>query len=179
MVARKLSGRAWVFGDALDVDWEICSFEVVREEQGRGTPMTDEEFGRYCMVNVDPDFPKKVRKGDFIVAGENVGYGHDHDHACRSIKGAGVSAVICESTNTNFQRNAIHHGLPVVDVRGVKGIVNQGDELELDMERGVVKNRTTGAELRFAPYPSFILEMLDAGGLYPFTIKQIQEGKVK
>jgi 3-isopropylmalate/(R)-2-methylmalate dehydratase small subunit len=94
----KLRGKAWVFGDILDVDWEICSFEELRTLQAKGVKPSPESLGPYCMTVVDPEFPKKVQKGDFIVAGENMGYGHDHDHASMSIQGAGVAAVVCDST---------------------------------------------------------------------------------
>ncbi len=163
-----LHGRAWVFDGVLDVDWEILSYEISRQLQQKGLPRTYEELGKYCMVKVDPDFPKKVQKGDFIVADENVGYGHDHDQACMAIKGAGVAAVICESSNANFIRNSIDHGLPVVEIKGIKRIVKQGDELEVDLEGGALKNVTSGAQARWTPFPDFILKILDAGGVYPF-----------
>jgi 3-isopropylmalate/(R)-2-methylmalate dehydratase small subunit len=176
--AKKLRGKAWVFGDLLDVDWEIMSWATQRVLREKGIPLTEEELGKYCMTTVDPEFPKKVKKGDFIVAGENMGYGHDHDTACISIKGAGIAAVLCESTNGNFHRNSIHHGLPVSVCKGIKGKVKQGDELEVDLAEGAVKNITTGEELRFPPIPDFLLEMLAEGGLYPQLRKRIKEGMV-
>ena len=177
-MARKFKGNAWVFDGILDVDWEICAFETMRQLREKGIPITYEELGKYCMINVDPDFPKKAQKGDFLVARENVGYGHDHDHACMSIKGAGLSAVVCESTNANFFRNSVEHGLPVVECKGVFGEVKQGHELEVDLEAGTVKKLTTGKEMRFAPYPDFLLEMLDAGGLYPYLEQQVKAGAI-
>ncbi|MFC1861991.1 3-isopropylmalate dehydratase [Chloroflexota bacterium] len=175
---KKLRGRAWVFGDLMDVDWEICPFETVRMLQEKGIHITEKELGKYCMTTVDPEFPKKVKRGDFIVAGENMGYGHGHDHACMSIKGAGIAAVLCESTNALFHRDSIHHGFPVIDCKGVKEKVNQGDELEVDLVEATIRNLTTGEELRFPPIPGFLLEMLEAGGLYPQLEKRIKEGKV-
>ncbi|MBI4232817.1 MAG: 3-isopropylmalate dehydratase [Chloroflexi bacterium] len=176
---KAMRGKAWVFGDTLDVDWEICPFETLIQIVHRVgfDGLTYEELGKYCMTKVDPDFPRKVQRGDFIVAGENMGYGHDHDHACMSIKGAGVAAVLCESTNANFLRNSIEHGLPVVELPGIKEVVRQGDELEVDLTNGYVRNLRTKAELKFAPYPSFLLDMLDAGGLYPHLAHQIKAGK--
>ena len=163
---RRLGGSAWVFRGILDVDWEICSYALVRDLQRKGM-LTYEQLGPYCMVNVDPGFPRKVRPGDFIVAGENMGYGHDHDHACMSIRGAGVGAVLCESAAPYFLRNSIDHGLPVLEVPGVTSAVAQGDALAVGLEAGLVTNVTTGAELRFTPFPPFILAILDAGGVYP------------
>jgi 3-isopropylmalate/(R)-2-methylmalate dehydratase small subunit len=176
--AKKLRGRAWVFGDLLEVDWDIMPFATQHQLKEKGIPLTEEVLGKYCMTTLDPEFPKKVKKGDFLIAGENMGYGHDHDAACISIKGAGIAAVLCESTNGNFHRNCIHHGLPLSVCKGIKGKVNQGDELEVDLAEGIVKNLTAGEELRFLPIPEFLLEMLAAGGLYPQLTKQIQEGKV-
>lgn len=176
-MATKLRGKSWRFEGVLDVDWEICPMETRRRLEQQGTT-TYEDFGRYCMTAVDPDFPKKVQKGDFIVAGENMGYGHDHDHACMSIRGAGVGAVLCESTNANFLRNAIDHGLPCVQCRGIMSMVHQGDELEVDLAQGTIANLTTGAELRFIPLPDFLLEKLEAGGLYLYLKKKLKKGKV-
>ncbi len=76
VTVEKKQGNAWVFEGILDVDWEICPFETLRELRAKGTPITNEELGKHCMVKVDPDFPKKVQNGYFIIAGENMGYGH-------------------------------------------------------------------------------------------------------
>ena len=135
------------------------------------------EFGKHCMTNVDPDFPKKVQRGDFIVA-EFMGFGHDHDHACLSILGAGVAAVLCESSAPYFFRNSLERGLPVVELPGILDNVNQGEEIEVDLERGMVTNLASGRELRFEPLPSFILARLDAGGMIPFLKKEIAAGRI-
>jgi len=179
VIVEKKQGKAWIFEGVLDVDWEICPFETLRELRAKGTPITNEELGKYCMTKVDPDFPKKVQNGDFIIAGENMGYGHDHDHASRSIIGAGVGVVICESTNANFLRNSIDHGLAVVECPGILDSVNEGDKLEVDLSAGIIKNLTTEEELSFAPYPEFLLEMVEAGGIYPHLAQQIKAGIVK
>ena len=173
----KLTGNAWVFPEGpLDVDWEICAFELLRTVVG-GLDATYEELGKFCMINVDPDFPKKVQKGDFLVAGENMGYGHDHDHACKSIRGAGVGAVICETTNANFMRNSFDHGLPIVEIPAVLSKVHPGDRLELDLAAGTLNNLTTEEEMQFAPLPGFILNQLTAGGLYPHLANLIKSEK--
>jgi 3-isopropylmalate/(R)-2-methylmalate dehydratase small subunit len=173
-----LRGKAWVFQGILDVDWEILSYEVSRQLQQKGLPRTYEELGKYCMVNLDPDFPRKVEKGDFIVGSENVGYGHDHDQACMAIKGAGVGAVLCESSNGNFVRNSIDHGLPVVEIKGISKAVKQGDQLEVDLASGVCRNVTTEAVLRFARLPDFLLEILAAGGVYPMLKEKLTKGSL-
>jgi 3-isopropylmalate/(R)-2-methylmalate dehydratase small subunit len=178
-VAKLLRGKAWVFAGILDVDWEILSYEVSRQLQQKGLPRTYEELGKYCMVNLDPDFPRKVQKGDFIVGSENVGYGHDHDQACMAIKGAGVGAVLCESSNGNFVRNSIDHGLPVVEIKGVSTAVHQGDELEVDLAHGSCRNATTGRLLQFAPLPDVLLQILAAGGVYPMLEEKLKKGELR
>lgn len=170
-----LRGNAWVFRGLIDIDYEICPYNLVRDLR-LDTP---EALAEYCMVNVDPDFPKKVRKGDFIVAEENMGYGHDHDHGCLALIGAGVGAVVCESAAPYFLRNSLEHGLPVVELKGVAAAVEQGDALELDLAAGRLRNLTRAAELAFNPPPEFILEMIAAGGVYPLLTRLAREGRLR
>lgn len=159
----------------LDIDYEICSYNLCRDLRAD----TAEALGKFCMVNVDPDFPKKVKKGDFIVAEENMGYGHDHDHGCLSIIGAGVGAVVCESAAPYFLRNSLEHGLPVVELPGIVDAVAQGDPLEVDLAAGRFRNLRTGVELLFTPPPEFILEMVSAGGVYPLLTRMAEEGRLR
>jgi len=173
---KPMRGKAWIFRGVLDVDWEICVFDISHELQAKGM-YTPEEIGKYCMTKVDPDFPKKVRKGDFIV-GEFMGFGHDHDHACLSILGAGVAAVICDTSAPYFLRNSIERGLPVVELSGILDAVKQGDELEIDLEKGCLTNISSGVELEFEPMPSFILRKLEAGGMVPLLKTEVDAGRI-
>jgi 3-isopropylmalate/(R)-2-methylmalate dehydratase small subunit len=163
-----------VFRGMLDIDYEICSYNLCRDLRAD----TAEALGKYCMVNVDPEFPNKVRKGDFIIAEENMGYGHDHDHGCLSIIGAGIAAVLCESAAPYFLRNSIEHGLPVVELPGIVAATAQGDALDVDLTAGRVRNARTGSELTFAPPPDFIMEMIIAGGVYPLMRRMVAEGRL-
>jgi len=172
---KKMIGQAWVFGDILDVDFDICPIEVTK---GEGRPKSEKDWGKYLMINIDPDFPKKVKPGDFIIAGENMGYGHDHESGPLAIKACGVSAVICESTNRNFLHNTINIGVPVIELPGIKSQVSQGDRIEVDLRRGTLKNLTTGQSLKFAPYPEFLMEIIEADGLYPLLRKLLPKGQV-
>jgi 3-isopropylmalate dehydratase small subunit len=168
-----LEGRAWRFPGLLDVDWEICPFNLVREWQRVGTgSYRYEELGRYCMTAVDPQFPDKVRPGDFIIAEENMGFGHDHDHACASIKGAGVGAVLCASAAPYFLRNSFDHGLPVLEIPGVFTRVAQYDKLVVDLAGGRVHNLSQATTFTFEPVPKFLREILAAGGRYPYLRAQ-------
>jgi 3-isopropylmalate/(R)-2-methylmalate dehydratase small subunit len=173
---KAMRGKAWIFRGVLDVDWEICPFEVSHELQAKGI-YTPKEIGKYCMTKVDPDFPKKVQTGDFIV-GEFMGFGHDHDHACLSILGAGVAAVICETSAPYFLRNSIERGLPVVELPGILNTVKQGDELDVDLEKGRLQNLSSGVELKFDPMPPFILTKLELGGMVPFLKREVDAGRI-
>jgi 3-isopropylmalate/(R)-2-methylmalate dehydratase small subunit len=171
-----LSGKAWCFEGIMDVDWEICPVEhlhAFKENPDQTYEQRLAELGQYCMTTVDPKFPQKVNRGDLIVGGEGFGYGHDHDHACMSIRGAGISAVICESSNSNFMRNSIHHGLAVVEVKGIMSGVTTGDNLEVDLARGLVRNITNRKTFTFVPYPDFILEIIKGGGLYKCLTEEL------
>lgn len=170
-----MKGQAWLFGDMLDVDWEICPYETfVQVFRARGIKNpTAEEVGQYCMIVVDPEFPKKVKKGDFIVAGETFGYGHDHDHACLAILGAGVAAVICNSCSGLFLRMALERGLPVVEYPGIRQLIDQADLIELDLVGGTIRNVTKNQQYSFVPYPKFLLDMIEAGGVLAITRKRL------
>ena len=173
---KPMRGKAWVFPGVLDVDWEICVFEISHELQAKGM-YTPEEIGKYCMTKVDPDFPRKVHKGDFIV-GEFMGFGHDHDHACLSILGAGVAAVICDTSAPYFLRNSIERGLPVVELPGILKAVKQGDELEVDLEKGRLTNISSGVDMNFEPMPAFIIRKLEAGGMVPLLKMEVDAGRI-
>lgn len=186
--ARRMRGRAWVFPRRIGIDTEILTLDILAEMKKRRIPRTEEELGRMCMVGVDPEFPKKVSLGDFIIAGPGTGYSiacldgmaedpHDLAYASRSILGAGVAAILCESCTFPFLRNSLDNGLPVVQCRGITEKVNQGDELEVDLEAGVVRNLGSGAELRFTPLPPFILAMIEAGGVYAQLRAQKRSGR--
>jgi 3-isopropylmalate dehydratase small subunit len=161
-----LKGQAWCFGGLLDVDWEICPRRVKEElRQLRGGEPSDEDFGQYCMTVLDPTFPQRVSRGDFIVGEAGFGYGHDHHHACQSIKGCGVAAVLCDSSTTYFLRNSLNLGLLVLEIPGIFAATSTGDALEVDLEQGTVRNSATGWQATFVPLPDFLLDIVAAGGV--------------
>ena len=178
----KVRGRAWVFGSNLDVDLHICPLEAMEAYKDPGAEFTAQELAQFCMVGVDPEFPLKVQTSDILVAGQNFGcYAmcldgrkdellvdpHLQGYAALALKGAGVGAVVCDSVNATFLRNCLHYGVPVVDQPGLWARVNQGDELELDLAVGVLRNLTTGGEASFPPLPLFVLELLAVGESAP------------
>jgi 3-isopropylmalate/(R)-2-methylmalate dehydratase small subunit len=126
---------------------------------------------------VDPDFAKKVKKGDIMVVGTNMGCGHDHYLSNVAIKQSGIDCVIAESFDRNFFRNSIAVGLPIIEYPGINKIAKQGDELSVDLKVGTIKNLTNGKSGKFKPFPDFLLEIVDAGGLEKFGNKLIAEGR--
>lgn len=166
-----LEGAAWVFGDNLDADRDICPLDAYQDLVERGARLTAETLGPICFSTIAPEFARQIRRGDFVVAGENMGAsvacldGDPHDPhalgaAALALKGAGVGAVLCLSSNMTFFRNAWEHGLPVVECPQLRGSVAQGDRLAVDLGGGTVTNRRTEEVCRFAPYPPFLLEMV-------------------
>jgi 3-isopropylmalate/(R)-2-methylmalate dehydratase small subunit len=172
-MARKFKGKVWVFGDNLDVDKEIIPFR----ERELGL-MRDGNYGKWVMTPVDPDFPKKVKKGDIMVVGTNMGCGHGHYEGIHGMNQLGISCVIAESVDRNFFKNSIDLGLPIIECEGVNQKVKEGDILEVSLQDGKIKNLTNGELLKFDPLPEFLLEILESGGLEPYITKQIAEGKM-
>jgi 3-isopropylmalate/(R)-2-methylmalate dehydratase small subunit len=172
-MARKFKGKVWVFGDNLDVDKEIIPFR----ERELGL-MRDGNYGKWVMTPVDPDFPKKVKKGDIMVVGTNMGCGHGHYEGIHGMNQLGISCVIAESVDRNFFKNSIDLGLPIIECEGVKQKVKEGNVLEVNLQEGKIINLTNGEILNFTPLPDFLLEILESGGLEPYITKQIAEGKL-
>ena len=161
----KYSGRAWKFGEDVDTDAIIPA---------RYLNTTDpRELAAHCMEDADPDFPEKVRPGDIIVAGKNFGCGSSREHAPVAIKASGVSCVIAESFARIFFRNAINIGLPILECPAAAQETQAGQRLEVDLAQGIIRNLDTGREYRATPYPPFMLELIAAGGLIPYTRRKL------
>ena len=123
------------------------------------------ELAQHCMEDIDGEFVKQVRQGDFIVAGEDFGCGSSREHAVWAIRGAQVAAVIAGSFARIFYRNAINCGFLVVELPGVAEKVAQGDDLDIDAKNGRIKNLTKNETYDFTPLPDFALKIIEAGGL--------------
>ncbi|WP_290598232.1 MULTISPECIES: 3-isopropylmalate dehydratase small subunit [unclassified Archaeoglobus] len=153
-------GRAWKFGDDIDTDVII---------QGKYLVINDaEELAKHVFENLRSEFVKGVKKGDFVVAGENFGCGSSREHAPLALKATGIEAVIAKSFARIFFRNAINIGLKVIECEDTDKI-DDGDELEVDYGKGVVYNKTKGEEYRISPMPEFLREILDKGGLVNYA----------
>jgi len=157
-----LTGRAFKFGDSISTDHII---------PGRLAHLRSNlpELARHVLQDVDPTFASRVKTGDFIVAGSNFGLGSSREHASLIIKMAGVSAILAKSVARIFFRNAINQGLPVLICDTDK--INDGDELEVDLASGTVKDTTNNNHLTFGKMPEVMLHILDDGGLIPYIKK--------
>ena len=157
-----LKGRAFKFGDGVSTDHII---------PGRYAHLRSNlpELARHVLEDADPTFASRVKPGDFVVGGSNFGLGSSREHAPLVIKMAGVSAVLAKSAARIFFRNAINLGLPVLICDTDK--INDGDELEVDLATGMVKDITNGSQLTFNEIPEVMLHILDDGGLIPYIKK--------
>lgn len=163
-------GKAFVFGKNIDTD---------QIYPGRFVEYTDvEDVKKYAMCGADEDFVNKFRPGDIIVAGTNFGCGSSREHAAITLKAVGAGAILAESFGRIFFRNAINLGVPVITCREITKIVTDGDEIEVDIESGRIKNLTTGASTQAVPMSPYIMNILKSGGIKPM-IKAMQEKKKK
>ncbi len=158
-----LKGRVFKFGDGISTDHIIPGrFAHLRSNLP--------ELAKHVMEGADPAFAAKVKPGDFIAAGKNFGLGSSREHAPLIIKMAGVSAILAKSVARIFFRNAINLGLPVLICDTDK--IKDGDELEVDLTAGTVKDITNDNQLTFAKIPEVMLHILDDGGLIPYIKKR-------
>ena len=130
------------------------------------------ELARHCLEDLDTDFVNKVKKGDCIVAGEDFGCGSSREHAVWAIRGAGVQTVIAKTFARIFYRNAINNGFYLIESAEALEKISDGDELQFDYKTGLIKNQTTGIDVKFAPLPDFALEIINDGGLLNHITKK-------
>ena len=121
------------------------------------------ELAKHVLEDADPEFPSKVQKGDFVVGGSNFGLGSSREHAPTIIKIAGVGAVLAKSFARIFYRNGINVGLPLLICD--TDLIDEGDELDIDLSTGNIKDVTKGIELTFTPLPDVMIKILQDGGL--------------
>lgn len=123
------------------------------------------ELGRHCLEDLDSGFVTKVEPGDILVADENFGCGSSREHAPISIKAAGVSVVIAKSFARIFYRNAVNTGLPIMEAPEAVDGIKDGDRISVDADAGTITNETTGTVFTAQPFPPFIKDMIERGGL--------------
>ena len=123
------------------------------------------ELAKHCMEDIDPDFGKKIKKGDIIVAGKNFGCGSSREHAPIAIKASGISVVIAETFARIFYRNAINIGLPIVECKEASENIKNGDTVSVDFNTGIITDETTGRTFKGQAFPPFMQKIIDDGGL--------------
>ena len=126
---------------------------------------SEEELASHCMEDIDPEFVRRVQKGDVIVAEDNFGCGSSREHAPIAIKASGVSLVIANTFARIFYRNAINIGLPILECPEAVKHIRAGDVVRCDLAKGVITDETTGESFTAQPFPEFIQKIVDAGGL--------------
>jgi len=157
----QIEGNVWKYGDNVDTDVIIPARYL--------NVSTPEELAQHCMEDLDVGFAGDVRPGDLIVAGENFGCGSSREHAPLAIKGAGISCVVAKSFARIFYRNAINVGLPILECPDAVDEIEKGDRLAVDLRAGTIANQRTGHTYRTTPFPTFIMEIVESGGLVPYT----------
>ena len=160
----KFQGKTIKYGDNVDTDVIIPARYLNTSEPA--------ELAKHCMEDLDADFSKKIKKGDLMIAGENFGCGSSREHAPIAILASGISVVIAKSFARIFYRNAINIGLPIVECPEAAEEIQEGDEVEVDLDQGIINNLTTGKTYQTAPFPEFIQKIIQAGGL----VAAVKEG---
>ena len=154
-----MKGKAHRFGDDVNTDYIIAG-------RYKFKTLDMDELACHVMEDLDPDFCNRLERGDFVVAGRNFGCGSSREQAPLALKHAGVGAVLADSFARIYFRNSINNGLPalVCDTSEIE----DGDDLELDLEKGVVTNLSRGQEIGCDPLPEVMLDILNQGGLIPY-----------
>lgn len=159
-------GNAHRYGDNIDTD-------VIIPARFLNTSDPD-ELALHCMEDIDRDFARKVKKGDFIVAGTNFGCGSSREHAPIAIKASGISCVIAGSFARIFYRNAINIGLPILECPEASEQAEDKDILTVDLEKGIINNISKNSEYRSQPFPEFMQDIIRAGGLINRVKKKLE-----
>ena len=166
-MAKTLRGKVWKYGDNVDTDAIIPARYL--------NMSTAEDLAQHCMEDIDASFAGQVKAGDIVVAQANFGCGSSREHAPLALKGAGVSCVVASSFARIFYRNAINIGLPILECPEAVAATEAGQTLDVDLEKGTVVNVDTGQTYQSEPYPPFLMGIIDAGGLVPYTRKQLNK----
>ncbi len=162
-----IRGKVWKFGDNVDTDQIIPARYLNTSDPY--------ELAKHVMEDSEhPDFAQKHQEGDIIVAGRNFGSGSSREHAPIAIKFSGVPVVIAKSFARIFFRNAINIGLPIVEAPEAVDEINHGDEVEVDLEKGVIKNLSTGKEYTATKFPEELQAILRAGGLMEYAKERLK-----
>ena len=161
----EFKGRAHRYGRDIDTDVIIPARYLNTSDPA--------ELAKHCLEDLDVNFVANVEPGDIIVAEENFGCGSSREHAPICIKAAGADAVIAKSFARIFYRNAINTGLPIMECPEAVDAISQGDIVSVDADAGIIVDETTGETFKAQPFPPFIREIIEAGGLINRTKERL------
>ena len=162
----KFNGRSIKYGDNVDTDVIIPARYL--------NILDRKELALHCMEDIDKDFRNKIKVGDIMIGGYNFGCGSSREHAPIVIKESGISVVIAKSFARIFYRNAINIGLAIVECEEAVDGISSGDVVEADLDAGMIYNRTTGKSFKTQPFPAFIQNIIQNGGL----VESIKKGEI-
>ena len=163
----KYTGTVLKYGDNVDTDVIIPARYLNTSDKS--------ELASHCMEDIDKSFRERVKTGDIMVAGFNFGCGSSREHAPIAIKESGISLVIARSFARIFYRNSINIGLAILECPEAVDGISDGDKVEADLDAGVIYNLTTGKSFKTQPFPAFIQNIIENGGLVP----SIQSGVIQ
>jgi len=166
----EIKGKVWKYGDDIDTDVIIPARYLNTSDPA--------ELARHCLEDLDSNFVARMSKGDLIVAGENFGCGSSREHAPLAIKAAGVSAVIARSFARIFYRNALNIGLPILESSEAVENISQGDTVKVEVAAGLITNISKDEQYQALPFPDFMQELIQAGGLIDYLKERAGEGNV-
>ncbi len=161
-----MSGPAWVYGDNIDTDVIIPARYLTMTEPA--------DLAKHCMEDIDRTFAAEAQKGDIVVGGANFGCGSSREHAPLAFIGCGVGAIVAVSFARIFFRNAVNVGLPILECPEIAGKVKKGDVVSIDTATGVIVNETSGERFQSQPFPEFLSELIDAGGLVEYAKRNMR-----
>ena len=160
-----LRGRVWAFGN--DVDTDVI---IPVQYTNSNNP---QEFGKHCMEGIDPDFHKKVKPGDVIVAKKNFGCGSSREPAPIAIKAIGISCIIAKSFARIFYRNGFNVGLPLLECEDASDHIEEGHEIEVNLDTGEIRDLYLKQSFQAKPIPPFMQDLIRDGGLMNHLAKKL------
>ena len=161
-----MKGKVWKYGDNIDTD-VIIPARYLNDPDPKA-------LASHCMCDIDESFAGKVQAGDIMVGGSNFGCGSSREHAPVAIQSSGVSCVIAASFARIFYRNAINIGFPILECPEASEAIKAGDIVSVDTKTGVINDETTGQSFQAKPFPEFIENMIDKGGLMPYLKEKVK-----
>ena len=155
-----MRGKVWKYGDHIDTDVIIPARYLNNPDPAA--------LASHCMVDIDEGFAGSVEDGDIMVGGSNFGCGSSREHAPVVIQASGISCVIAASFARIFYRNSINIGFPILECPEASEAIKAGDIVSVDTKTGVITDETTGETFQAKPFPAFIEQIIDSGGLLPY-----------